>query len=45
MRVLNFEEYIKDFDDYLEEVKRETPDESKRKLISMGILDNDGNLK
>jgi hypothetical protein len=39
------EELEKSFRDYLENVvKKETPEESRQKLIKMGILDEDGKI-
>ena len=37
---------MKDLNTYLEEVvKKETPEESKRKLIKTGVLDENGKMK
>ena len=38
-------EFERIFEDYVENVvKKETPEESRQKLIKMGIMDEDGKL-
>jgi hypothetical protein len=43
MQTLTIEEHIKKLREHLENVvKKETPEESKQKLIETGVLDQDG---
>ncbi|MDR2944486.1 MAG: hypothetical protein LBU81_05310 [Methanosarcinales archaeon] len=43
MQTLDYEEYIQKFDEYYENVvKKEKPEESKKKLIDSGVLDENG---
>ncbi|MDL2261340.1 hypothetical protein LJC08_03810 [Methanimicrococcus sp. OttesenSCG-928-J09] len=43
MQTIDYEEYIKNLDIYYENVvKKETPEESRKKLIDAGVLDENG---